>query len=71
MANFAYLAYKALLHVFSPDEPAGTVLIGALLQAGELLAPFPDEQIEPHQLGLEGGSLTRFAIRRHTTAGLY
>jgi hypothetical protein len=59
---FAHLAGQVLLHMLSPNETAWTILVWAFLQAGQLLAPLPDQCVKPYQLCLKLGFNSLFAI---------
>jgi hypothetical protein len=69
--DFSHLAGQIPLHVFSPDEAAGAILVRAFFQAGQLLPPFPSQGVEPHQFGLKVCHLSQFAIRYHQSKILY
>jgi hypothetical protein len=59
---FAHLAGQVLLHMLSPNETAWTILVWAFLEAGQLLAAFPDQYVKPHQLCLKLCFNSLFAI---------
>jgi hypothetical protein len=61
LSNLAHLAGQPFLDLFPPDDPAGTRWVRAALQSGQLLAPFPDQGVEPEQLRLEFQGLAFFA----------
>jgi hypothetical protein len=65
LPDFTYLAGQVLLHVFPPHEPARTVFVGTIIQAGQLFPPFPNQRVQPHEFGCKVRCLSRFAIRYH------
>lgn len=69
--DLSHLAGKVTFHMIPPDDTTGTILVGALFQARQLLAPFPDQHIKPQEFGLKLRRLLRFAIRCHQSGLLY
>ena len=69
--DLPHLASKVLLHVFSPDETTWAVFVRAFIEALQLLAPFPNQRVEPHQLGLELSCFWLFVIHYHELKALY
>jgi hypothetical protein len=60
--DFSHLAGQVHLYMLSPNETAWTILVWTFLQAGQLLAPFPDQRVEPYQLGFKLRRSSLFAI---------
>jgi hypothetical protein len=68
--DLSHLAGQILLHVFPPDETAWTVFIGAFIQAVQLLPPFSNKGVQPHQFGFKVRFRSRFAVRCHESDDL-
>lgn len=60
--DFSHLTGQVLLHMFPPYETARTILVRALVQAGQLFPPLPNQQAKPYQFGLKLRCRTLFAI---------
>jgi hypothetical protein len=68
-ADFADLAREVFLDHFPPDAAAFTIFVGASFEAGQLLAPLPDEGIEPDQFRFQLQRLALLAFHHFQRAG--
>jgi hypothetical protein len=62
MPDLANLIGKVFLDYLPPHASALTVFVRALFQESQLLAPLPDEGIQPEQLRLQFEDLFLFAF---------
>jgi hypothetical protein len=63
--DLPYLTGEVLFYVIPPDDTTRAVLVRALFQADQLLAPFPNQRVQPKQFGFKLRRHLQFAIRCH------